>query len=130
MKEKDYIRITYNAKPNVPNKLCHIFPIYELTIVRTMKFDIKETEKAWKFLLECTSPVTKFTQILHAFGYKRGKQILDVINDDILNERGKLYIKKEIKIQYQMLDLGNHPNTLFSNLNNEMVDLKYALNLP
>ena len=109
-KEKDCIRITYNAKPNTPNKLCHKFPIHELTEVRTRKFDIKETEKAWKFLLDCSSPITKFTQILFAFGYKRSRKILSVMDDGILSERGKW---KDTEYIEEI----------------EMVDLKYALNL-
>lgn len=104
------IKITYNAKPNTPNKLCHKFPISELTEVRTKRFDIKEVELAWKFLLECTSPITKFTQILFAFGYERGRQVASIIKDGILDEKGKWVDIEEIQ-------------------DNKMVDLKYALNL-
>ncbi len=83
------VHITYNAKPNVPNRLCHRFPLQELTTVRTMKFEVGDIEDAWKFMLECTSPITKLKQILFAFGYQRGKQILDAIEEGLIDERGR-----------------------------------------
>ena len=86
--ELKLIRITYNAKPDVPDSKCHKFPIHELTEVRTRKFKQENIELAWKFLVECKSPITKLTQILYAFDYKRAKGILQLIDEGILTKHG------------------------------------------
>jgi len=104
------IRIKYNAKPNVPNKFCHRFPIQELTVVRTRLFDIEDRDKAWQFLVECTSPITKLKQILFAFPFKRSKAILNAMDEEIINEKGNWIDVEEEQ-------------------HNEMIELKYALNL-
>jgi hypothetical protein len=108
--EKKIIKIKYHAKPNTPNSICHKFPVRELTELRIRKFDIVDKDKAWRFLSECTWPKTTLKQILFAFKPKRAKAILDVMDDNIISETGRI-IPKEIE---------SIENT---------VDLKYAMSL-
>ena len=108
---RDCIKIKYNAKPEVPNKNCHKFPLRELTIVRKKVFKLNDAYEAWQFILECTSPITKLKEILFAFPTSIRKDIDSAIRDNLLNSFGTWQ------------DIEEKEN------DNNMVSLKYALNL-
>ncbi len=108
---RDRIKIKYNAKPNVPDKICHRFPIHQLTDVRKKVFTFEEAYKAWEFILECTSPITSLKQILFAFPKSVRREIEDAIQDNILN------------------DFGSWQDIQEPDQDNNMVSLKYAVNL-
>lgn len=90
MNSRSNITITYNAKPDVPDAICHKFPLMELTKVRTRKFDIKQWREAWAFMSECTSSITTLKQLIFAMPRNVGKNILDLIEEkNLIDDYGR-----------------------------------------
>lgn len=80
MIKQDYIYVRYSANPNWPNNICHK-STKNLTISRTKKFKLDQYEEAWKFIMECVSPITKLEQIIWAFPRKRALNLLQAIDE-------------------------------------------------
>lgn len=80
MKKHNNIFIKYAANPNMPYTIAHKAGIHGLTVVRTKEFKLNEWERAWEFLMECTSPITKLEQILWAFPRKKAFDLLESID--------------------------------------------------
>jgi hypothetical protein len=87
MKNK-YIFVRYTSNPDYPNETAHK-AISNLVKTRTKKFELHEYEEAWKFILECSSPITKLEHILWAFPRKEALSLLksmDSLKEEITNE--------------------------------------------
>lgn len=77
----EYIFIRYAANPDWPDNISHKDRRFcKLTKHRTKKFELNEYEDAWKFILECVSPITKLSQILWAFPRKKALDIMQAMD--------------------------------------------------
>lgn len=80
MTKQNYIFVRYAANPNWPDNICHL-GVCNLTANRTKKFAVSEYEEAWKFIMECTSPITKLSSILWAFPRKKALDMLQAMDE-------------------------------------------------
>lgn len=81
MSKNNYIFIRYNANPDWPDISCHLASLQTLTQTRTKKFELDKYEEAWKFIMECKSPITKLAQILWAFPRKKALDMFQAIDE-------------------------------------------------
>jgi hypothetical protein len=117
MKKYNNIFIKYSANPNWPDSICHKDPnICNLTRVRTKKFELTQWIDAWKFIMECTSPITKLANILWAFPRKEAFDLLQSI--DLLKEDIELVEAEDLddyiggdEIEYTLSILENQDKT-------------------
>ncbi len=85
-----FIKVTYNAKPDVPDCIHHTFPLMELTEVCSRTFKLAEWNEAWTFMTQCTNSITSLRQLIHAFPRNIGKKILDLLDEGyLIDEKGK-----------------------------------------
>ena len=104
--KRDFISVTYNAKPDVPSSICHLFPIEELTVVRTLKFALSDWRKAWAFLSGCTSSVTTLRQLLFAIPIEISKRLLDLLDTgDLLDKWGRWIDIESEETEFEKLKL-------------------------
>lgn len=78
--KQDYIFVRYCANKDWPDDICHL-GFSNLTTSRTRKFELSEYEEAWKFIIECSSPITKLSQILWAFPRKKALDMLQAMDE-------------------------------------------------
>ena len=90
------IFIKYSANPDWPDNISHMDTrLTKLIKFRTKKFELNEYKKALEFLLECTSPITKVSEILWAFPRKEAFDILKALDG----------LKEEVpKLEYESID--------------------------
>lgn len=81
-KEKKYIYIRYCANPDWPDNISHKDTrLHKLIKHRTVKFELDQYEEAWKFIMECSSPITKLSHVLWAFPRKKALDILKAMDE-------------------------------------------------
>lgn len=81
-KQDKQIFIRYCANPNWPNAISHKDPNrLHLVKERTIVFELRDYEKAWNFLMECTAPITKLSNILWAFPRKKAFDMLSALDE-------------------------------------------------
>lgn len=82
MNKQNYIFVRYSVNPNWPDEISHKDPhLHHLTKAQIKKFELSQYNEAWNFIMECTSPITKLTNILWAFPRKKALDMLQAMDE-------------------------------------------------